>query len=438
MTVVTVHRLLAAALVVLAATSASAQQPPAADTMRPPERLRVFVDCQAPYCDFDFIRTEITSVDYVRDRRDSHLHVLITAESTGGGGWEFTLAFMGQGALAGQDQTLRYVSRGGDTEDEIRTGVMRYIQLGLVRYLAATPVGTRLRVSIAEPDSAAAAPPDPADDPWNLWSFRVSASARLNGEQASSGSGTSSSLSATRVTELWKININGYGSYNESSFDVPVDETTTQTIRSFSSSYEGTGLLVRSMGGHWASGVEVSVYGSTRENQRLTSRIAPALEGNFFPYGESTRRKLITRYTVGLVRYGYRDTTIYFKMNEVLVNHSLLVGYSATQPWGSVNFSVNASQALTDTDIYRLTGGGYGEFRLFRGFMLTVNGSYSRINDQIYLPKRGATVEDVLLQRRQLATSYSYWGSVGISYRFGSIFQNVVNPRFASDFFFCC
>ena len=438
MPTVVVRIFLALVLLASASLTASAQQPPAGGG-RVPDRLRVFVDCQAPYCDFDFIRTEITSVDYVRDRRDSHLHVLITAENTGGGGWEFTLAFMGQGALAGQDQTLRYVSRGGDTEDEIRTGLMRFVQIGLVRYLAATPVASRLRVTIADPDTAAAAaPPDPASDPWNLWSFRVSASGRLNGEQASSGSGGSSSLSASRVTEMWKINVNGYGSYSQSSFDVPNDDGTSHTIRSYSSSYEGVALFVRSLGGNWASGIEMSVRGSTRENQRLTARIAPAIEANFFPYGESTRRKMIARYTVGATRYGYRDTTIYFRMDEVLLNHSLLLGYSATQPWGSVNFSVNASQALRDSDIYRLTGGGFGEFRLFRGFNLTVNGNYGRINDQIYLPKRGATVEDVLLQRRQLATSYEYWGSVGLSYRFGSIFQNVVNPRFSNDFFFCC
>lgn len=430
-------RLLVAIALWFVPAMAAAQQPQRPDSGRVADRLRVFIDCQAPYCDFDFIRTEITSVDYVRDRGDSHLHVLITAENTGGGGWAFTLAFMGQGALAGQDQTLTYTSRGGDTEDEIRTGVMRYIQLGLVRYLAATPMGPRIRVSIAEA-AASATPPDPANDPWNLWSFRVSASGRLNGEQASDGSGTSGSVTASRVTAMWKININGFGSYSESSFDVPVDETTTQTVRSFSSSYEGVALAVRSLGGRMATGVEMSVRGSTRENQRMTARIAPAIEGNFFPYGESTRRKLIARYTVGVTQYGYRDTTIYFRLDETQPNHSLLLGFSATQPWGSVNFSINARQALNNTDIYRLTGGGFGEFRLFRGFNLTIDGVYARINDQIYLPKRGATPEDVLLQRRQLATNYEYWGSVGISYRFGSIFQNVVNPRFANDFFFCC
>jgi hypothetical protein len=43
------------------------------------------------------------------------------------------------------------------------------------------------------------------------------------------------------------------------------------------------------------------------------------------------------------------------------------------------------------------------------------------------------SLEEVLLQRRQLETGYSYFFSVGLSYTFGSIFTNVVNPRFGSQ-----
>jgi hypothetical protein len=40
------------------------------------------------------------------------------------------------------------------------------------------------------------------------------------------------------------------------------------------------------------------------------------------------------------------------------------------------------------------------------------------------------TPEDILLQIRQLETQYDYYTSVGISYKFGSIYSNIVNPRF--------
>jgi hypothetical protein len=37
------------------------------------------------------------------------------------------------------------------------------------------------------------------------------------------------------------------------------------------------------------------------------------------------------------------------------------------------------------------------------------------------------------VRQRQLATSYSYSVYFGVSYTFGSIFNNVVNPRFGSS-----
>jgi hypothetical protein len=57
-------------------------------------------------------------------------------------------------------------------------------------------------------------------------------------------------------------------------------------------------------------------------------------------------------------------------------------------------------------------------------------GSAARIRDQLYLRAGEATDEEILLRRRQLATSYRYSMFVGVGYTFGSIFNNIVNPRF--------
>ncbi|MFH1686770.1 MAG: hypothetical protein ABIE70_04525 [bacterium] len=46
--------------------------------------------------------------------------------------------------------------------------------------------------------------------------------------------------------------------------------------------------------------------------------------------------------------------------------------------------------------------------------------------------KGEASDEDVLLRRHELATSYDYYMSVGISYTFGSIYNDVVNARFGN------
>jgi hypothetical protein len=73
-----------------------------------PEALRVFLDCAV--CDFDYLRTEMTYVNYVRDRKDAEVHVLVTTEPTGGGGTEFTIDFIGLRQFAGASERLRYVA----------------------------------------------------------------------------------------------------------------------------------------------------------------------------------------------------------------------------------------------------------------------------------------------------------------------------------------
>ena len=55
---------------------------------------------------------------------------------------------------------------------------------------------------------------------------------------------------------------------------------------------------------------------------------------------------------------------------------------------------------------------------------------YARASDQLSLAKSAASDAEILLRLRQLATSYTYGGSFSLSYTFGSLFNNVVNPRF--------
>ncbi|HEX6631973.1 MAG TPA: hypothetical protein VF048_12820, partial [Gemmatimonadaceae bacterium] len=70
--------------------------------------------------------------------------------------------------------------------------------------------------------------------------------------------------------------------------------------------------------------------------------------------------------------------------------------------------------------------------RLVRGLSLRLGGYASLIRDQLSIVKRDATPEEILLQRRALATDYRYSAYVGLTYTFGSIFNSVVNPRFGS------
>ena len=58
-----------------------------------------------------------------------------------------------------------------------------------------------------------------------------------------------------------------------------------------------------------------------------------------------------------------------------------------------------------------------------------MGGRVSRIKDQLYLPQEDLTPEEVLLRVRSRQTDFRYSLNAGISFRFGSKFNNVVNPR---------
>jgi hypothetical protein len=193
---------------------------------------------------------------------------------------------------------------------------------------------------------------------------------------------------------------------------------------------EASGVVVKSLTQHWSFGMMASAESETFRNFVVNTRIAPGIEYNFFPYSESTRRMLTVQYTVGHVHHRYREETIFGKLRQQLLDHRAEVGLSMRQPWGSANAEFNLQQYLTDPSKYSLGLEGGADIRLFKGFSVNFFGEFSRTRDQIYLPRGEASTEEILLRQRQLLTGYQYFFDFGLRYTFGSIFNNIVNPRF--------
>ncbi|MBA2628100.1 MAG: DUF481 domain-containing protein [Gemmatimonadales bacterium] len=407
-----------------------AQVPAAGPAARPPARpIRVFLDCQQVDCDMDYNKTEIPFVDHVRSREDADVHILVTEQSTGGGGDEYTAAFIGVGRFAGRRDTLRYYSRQDATDDAIRVGLARMFKLGLMRYVAGTPAAERLTISYAPAKPEDAAGTARQRDPWNYWVFRARASSFFQGETSSNSIRLSSGISANRTTEDWKLNLSLNGNYSENNFEI--DSATS--IKSTSKNYNATALAARSIGRHWAAGAEASASRSTYSNQALALRFAPGVEFDLFPYAESTRRQFTLRYNIGVNRFKYDEETIFLKTRETLLDESLTASLDTRQPWGSVSLSLEGAHYLDNFARNRVELFSNFDVRLVKGLSVNFFGSVSRVRDQRYLPAGGATPEEVLLRQRALATNYRYFGSVGLSYSFGSIFNNVVNPRFGGS-----
>lgn len=398
--------------------------PAAADTT---SALRLFLDCASVGCDFDFLRTELTWVSYVRDRTDAQVHVISTSLGSGGGGSEVTLKFVGQKEFAGLDDEIKFNNKQGATSDETRKEFTRVLKIGLARYVLRTPRGASLAINYNVP--SANIPQAPVRDPWNHWVFSLGGNAFLNGESQSKTRYLSGNLSAGRVTEDWKFRVSFSGNSNRSTYDLGNGEL----FEANSHSYYASGLLVKSLGPHLSAGATFSGNSSTQQNIDLATRIAPTIEYDFMPYSEYTRRRLILAYSLGLVRNDYTERTIFGKDRETRAFHNLSLSYATRTTWGSANVGVSGSNYLSDFSKNSLGIFGGMNVRLLKGLSFNINGSYNRVRDQITLSAAGASQEEILLRLRQLQTNYRYYTSVGLSYTFGSVFNNVVNPRLGNS-----
>jgi hypothetical protein len=412
---------------VIPADVARAQQTPQPPAQQPKrDMVRVFLDCN--HCDTDYILKEVTFVDYVRNREDADVHVLVSIQETGGGGVQWTLKFIGLGRFQGSDQTLTYNSPAASTSDEMRAGFSEVFKVGLVRYAATTPVADRLRVTFKKIEGEEAAAKK--KDPWNYWVFRIGLNGDVNGEESSKGRSIRGSVSANRTTDAWRLSFNTNANYRDSEFKLEEEDGTKSTILSVNRDLNASGTVVKSLTPHWSFGVLGSANSQTFRNYIVKTRVASGIEYNIFPYSESTRRMLTFQYTVGHDYLRYREVTIFDKLREQLLDHRGEVGLSMRQPWGSANASLSLTQYLTNPSKYSLGTFGFADIRLFKGFSVNFFGEYLRTRDQIYLPRGAASTEEVLLRQRQLFTGYQYFFNFGISYSFGSIFNNIVNPRF--------
>lgn len=430
MTTVTAARILSAIFLLVSVAAPAAAQAPPAPQAEPGQVLRVFLECPDTNCDFDYLRTEITFVDWVRDRKDAGVHVIVTSLNTATGGREYTLRFIGLGPFESIDDVLTLIVRQNAPDAEIRRNLAQYLRLGLARYVARTPGAADLQITkrIASKEEPAKAPVA-VKDPWNLWVLRADVSASGDGEESSSRINYETGLSANRTTEAWKFDFQGNLDYSENKF-VLDEEDSSDVFVSVSRSAEFEGAVVKSLTGHWSAATGFTVSTSTFQNKDLTAEIAAGVEYDIFPYVEFTKRRWTLRYLVALNHFRYNEITVFQKLSETLGKHELEMQIDAKQPWGQVGSSFTFEQYLNDPSKYRLEADGELELRLFRGFSVNVNGDVSRIRDQIYLRAGRSTPEEILVRQRQLATGYSYEFSVGISYTFGSIYNNVVNPRF--------
>ena len=251
---------------------------------------------------------------------------------------------------------------------------------------------------------ATSRPATGVEDPWNHWVFSLNGAVSLDGEESSRQANVSGAIGVDRITEMWKLTFGAELDYEREDFDLD-EEAPLRAVRK---EREINGLAVRSLTDHWSLGAEVEIEASTFNNIALAWFGAPAIEYNLFPYSAYTRRQLRMNYAIGPYRAGYVEPTLYGKLAETLTRQVAAVVLDRRERWGSLEARFEASNYLPGLDRHRLEVEGDMTIRLARGLSLSVEGTAARLRDQLAIPRRDATEEEVLLELRQLQTGHEY------------------------------
>lgn len=415
-----------------------------------PNKLRVFIDgCDRRDggCDMDFIRTEITAVDFYLDNQSADVFVLINDNRSGGGGRQYQLLFIGQQNIhAGRTDTLYVNNKQTDTDFEVREKLTRYIKLGLAPYVAKTTAGENIEINMKTGGGIQEDTIQETIDPWNYWVFNVGGDSNIEIEELSKQINFGGEIEVNRITDEWKITVNGRidERLRRTIQKVPrVDENGNpvlgedgnQIIDEVENSFDVSEFgfshqLVKSISPQWSYGYDIAGRQNTRFNYKFQTSFRPAVEYNFFPESVQNSRFLRVNYGVEVRNNKYVEETISGVVKETRVLHSLRASLGLNQRWGNLEVGYRIRNYLDDFSSWSTGLNISAEVRVTGNFsfFMRVEGNY--VKDQIYLASGDYTEQDILSGRVTLPSAYNIDSRFGFNYRFGSNLNNFVNRRF--------
>ncbi len=382
--------------------------------------LSVYLDCQS--CNTTQIKQELKNVSFVRDQSDADVHLFFTVQRNASGGRAYEIEFIGQKKFSKLHDTLSFDTNSDMSDLEKTNKILKYIRLGLMRFWIENGLADKISVSLQNDEDT---DKKEAKDPWNKWSFQLGVNGWFNGEETSKFSNFNGSVSGEQITDKNKFKFRTGISQRKSVFIYG-----DQEIISEKKSKYLTVSDVISINKHWSAGLFTGMGNSVYNNYKYYWNIQPGVEYNFFPYSISAKKQVVLSYKIGPRFNKYYDTTIFLKDKELLWKQSALAGTSFRRKWGSLTTSLEYASFLHDVSLNEFNVYMNTNIRLFKGFSLRLNGYYGITHNQINLSAQGATLEEILLQQKQVRSGYSYFASVGINYSFGSIYNTIINSRF--------
>ncbi|MDA8758398.1 hypothetical protein N9M69_03425 [Flavobacteriaceae bacterium] len=382
------------------------------------EKVKVFLSCR---CDDDFIKQNTLVFDYVRDRTLSDIEVFVFEITNASGGRNYSFEYKGKNDFQNLENQISIDLAKNLTFVEARDQLLKTYKLGMVYFLQNTSFQDQVEVNFG---NKKVNPEELSLDQWKNWVFEVSGSLNLENQKSIREEEYRLGMEVDRVSELWRIRSDFQMLRSIKFFSGDDESYNSERQRTFFS-----GSIVKSLSNHFSTGVFGNYLDDTFRNYESYFNFSPALEYNFFPYSEVLTKEVTLAYKIGFNSFKYIEETIYGFVKQEMFNQSLTLNLRYREKWGSIYSYLVASQFLDEPDQNRLTLNNNINLRLIRGLSLRISGNFQLIRDQINLPKGEASIEDLLLRQRQISTNYQNRVSLGLSYTFGSIFNNVVNTR---------
>ena len=380
------------------------------------EKIKVFLNCR---CDDDYLKQNTLFFDYVRDMDLADIEVFVFEITNASGGSNFSFNFKGKNKF-NKEYVISKTIPQNTSFNKSRKSLLDTYKLGMASFLSNTDYQSQVEVNF----NNNLFPENLTKDKWKNWVFEVYGSFNFENEKSINEEEYNFGFDIDRVTNNWRF---------RSDFEID------RSIRFFSGgeqnyssereSFYFSASLVKSISNHFSTGIFSSYTQDTYRNYKSSYNISPAIEYNFIPYNEVLTREVTLAYKLGYNLFHYIDETIYGFEDQKMFNHSLTLNLRFREKWGSIYSYLVASQFLDLPEQNRLTINNNLNIRIIRGLSVRISAYFRFIRDQINLPKGEASVEDLLLRQRQISTNFQNRISMGLSYTFGSIFNNIVNQR---------
>jgi len=378
-------------------------------------KIKAYIDCR---CDETYLKQETSFLEYVRDQDLADIEIFIRDERNPTGSRSFEIKIDGNNEYEEISSSSIAVGYANDTSSTLRDKLLNKLKLALVPFLDLANYDLNINVDPSFKDLTV------YDDKWKNWVFELSGSYNNDKEESRQTNRYEIEFEIDKLTEDWRIGAEIRR--NETNRKFFSNDNTYKSNRKTTSL---NGRVVRSITDHFSAGLFFGVFQNTYENIDLNRYIAPAIEYSFYPYKDVLSKEITLAYRIGTGKRNYIEKTIYGYEKQKLSSQTLSLNIRFRQKWGNISSYLNATQFLNDGTKKRFSLRSNLDIRIYEGLAVRFSGNINLIREQYSLAAGNTSIEDLLLQQREIATDYRTNFSIGLSYTFGSIYNSIINTR---------